>query len=163
MKSRRLARFLFLLAALCGAAPLYAQIDIPQGKWWKNDAELVQALNLTPHQVEQIENIFESYRDTLLDLQLDFQKKSLDLKRMLQADRLDEQRIEVQATQLEQARSELAKQRLMMMVKIRKQLTPDQWRILQEKHAQRKKERELMGIPKNGGRPGQLRIPPGGK
>ncbi len=164
MRLPRQALILILLAALWGVVPVYAQIDIPQGKWWKNDPELVQALNLTPQQVEQIENIFEHYRDPLLDLQLDFQKKSLDLRRLLQADRLEEQRIEAQATLVEQARAELAKQRLMMMVKIRNQLNRDQWRILQEKHAQRKNERELMGRPRAGGgkavRPG---IPPGGK
>ena len=163
MRFLRRALLLILLAAVWGAVNVYAQIEIPQGKWWKNDPELVQALNLTPHQIEQIENIFERYRDPLLDLQLDFQKKSLDLKRMLQADRLDEQRIETQASLVEHARAELAKERLMMMVKIRNQLNRDQWRILQEKHAQRKRERELMGGPKGGDRPGQLRIPPGGK
>ncbi|HEV8131254.1 MAG TPA: Spy/CpxP family protein refolding chaperone [Acidobacteriota bacterium] len=154
-----------LLVVVCfGTSTVLAQIDIPPGKWWKNDPELIQSLNLTAQQIEQIDQVFERYRPTLLDLQLDLRKKSLDLQRMLQADKLDEARIESQAALVEQARGELAKERLMMMVKIRNHLKPDQWRLLQETHAQRKKARELMRPGPRGaegklGRP----LPPPGK
>lgn len=153
-----------LVVACFGTGSALAQIDIPPGKWWKNDPELMQLLNLTPQQIEQIDQVFERYRPTLLDLQLDFRKKSLDLQRMLQADKLDEGRIEAQAALVEQARGELAKERLMMMVKIRNHLKPDQWRVLQEKHNQRKKERELMGPgPRGGGGRLGRPVPPPGK
>lgn len=125
-----------LLAALsCGGVA--AQIEIPPGKWWKNDPNLIRSLNLAPAQVERIESIFERYRDRLMDVQTEVRKKSLGLQDLLEGDSIDEPRIESQIVALENARAELAKQRLMMIVKIRGQLTSDQWRILRQRYAQR--------------------------
>ncbi|MBI4456127.1 MAG: periplasmic heavy metal sensor [Acidobacteria bacterium] len=135
-----------LLTLFCSGY-LLAQVDIPAGKWWRKNPELIQALNLTSQQVSKIEIVFERYREPLLGLQLDFKKKSLDLQRMLEAEALDEQRIESQIGMVEQARSELAKQRLLMIVKIRRLLKPGQWRILREKYAeQRRLVRPPQGI-----------------
>ena len=125
-----------LLGSLaCGS--LAAQIEIPPGKWWKNDPALMRELNLTPPQVERIESIFERYRDRLVDIQAEVRKKSLGLQDLLEGDSVDEPRIESQIVALENARAELAKQRMMMIVKIRGQLTSDQWRLLRRRYAQR--------------------------
>ncbi|HEY2932844.1 MAG TPA: Spy/CpxP family protein refolding chaperone [Acidobacteriota bacterium] len=128
-----------LLLLLAGSSSIFAQIDIPPGKWWRNDPEIAQALNISPQQKDQIEAIFERYREPMLDLQLDLRTKSLVLNRMLQSDTLDERKIEAQVTAVEQVRGELAKQRMMMLVKIRGILRPEQWHALQEKHAQRQR------------------------
>jgi Spy/CpxP family protein refolding chaperone len=142
----------------CGS--LAAQIDIPPGKWWKNDPNLIRALNLAPRQVEQIESIFERYRDRLMDSQLEVRKKTLDLQNLLEAESVEEQRIESQVSALEQARSELARQRLMMVVKIRAQLTSQQWRTLRQVYSQRGLEpparprRPGPGFPGRPPRPG---------
>lgn len=157
MRLRKRVLVLFLLMLVRGAS-LPGQIEIPQGKWWRNDPGLVQALNLTPQQINQIDHIFERYREPLLDLQLDFRKRSLDLQRMLEADPLDERRIESQVTLVEQSRSELAKQRLMMIVKIRGQLLSEQWRRLRETYEQRQPMRPARPLAPRG--PGRRR-PPG--
>ena len=126
-----------LLFVIAGTGTATAQIEMPQGKWWKNNPGLVRALGLTTQQVDQIEGIFQRYRKPLLDLQLDLKRKSLDLEGMLEADFIDASRIEAQVVQVEQARSELATQRLLMIVKIRGQLRPEQWRTLRDIYAGR--------------------------
>ena len=137
-KGMALRRLWVAAALLClGATAVVAQVQVPPGKWWRNDPELIRALSLTPQQVDRIEDIFEGYRERLLDLQHDLRKKALDLEHMLEANSLDEPRIESQVTAVEQARAELAKQRLMMIVKIRGQLKPEQWHVLRDRYAER--------------------------
>ena len=131
-----------LLLLLLGSGSLKAQIDMPPGKWWKNNPEVVRVLNLSPQQVDQIEAIFERYRQPLFDLQVDLRRKSLDLEGMLENDVMDPSRIEAQVVQVERARSELAMQRLFMIVKIRGQLRPEQWRLLRDVYSQR------QGLPR---------------
>ena len=139
--------WLALLVLQAGA--VFAQIDIPPGKWWRNDPEIAQALNLTPQQKDQIEAIFDRVREHLLDLQLDLRTKSLVLNRMLQSDTLDEKGIEAQVIAVEQARGELAKERLMMLVKIRGILKPEQWRALQQKHAEQQRKNQTRPFRPN--------------
>ena len=147
---RQPGRILLLgLAGALGCGSAAAQLDMPPGKWWKNDPALMRALNLTPPQVERIDSIFERYRDRLVDFQGEVRKKTLGLQDLLEGDSFDEARIESQIVALENARAELAKQRMMMIVKIRGQLTSDQWRLLRQRYAQ--------GLPGAPARPRRLR------
>jgi Spy/CpxP family protein refolding chaperone len=127
----------FFLALCRSGSLLWAQVEVPPGKWWKNNPGLTRELNLGPQQVDRIDRIFEDYRERLLDLQHDLRKKALELERMLDAETIDEARVEAQVTAVESARAELATQRMMMSVKIRGQLRPDQWRLLRERYATR--------------------------
>jgi Spy/CpxP family protein refolding chaperone len=103
------------------AAPTSAQ----QGfKWWNSD-EYRRELGLTQEQSRRLEDIFQASLPTLRA-----QKKALDdaekeFERLVE--RGDDSSVMEQVTRLEFARGELNKSRTLMLLKMRRTLTTDQW------------------------------------
>ena len=107
------------------------------GKWWKN-SEIVQQLALTQAQISQIEQSFLEQRLKLIDLQADVQKQEAKLQPLIEADQPDETKVSAQIDLLLTARVRLEKANAMMMFSIRRVLTVEQWKKLQE--IQRRRE-----------------------
>ncbi|MCI0348743.1 MAG: periplasmic heavy metal sensor [Acidobacteriales bacterium] len=100
------------------------------GKWWK-DAETVKQVGLTDGQASQIEQVFVEHRMKLIDWMADLQKQELKLQTYLEADQPDEGQVSNQVDQVVAARGKLEKENALMMLNIRRVLTPDQWKKLQ--------------------------------
>lgn len=100
------------------------------GKWWK-DADTVKQIGLSDGQAAQIEQIFMEHRMRLIDWVADLQKQELKLEGILNADQPDEGQVSSQVDQVVAARGKLEKENALMMLNIRRQLTPDQWKKLQ--------------------------------
>lgn len=101
------------------------------GKWWKN-SEIAKEIGLSEQQVNQIEQTFFDHRLKLIDLQADVQRNEARLQPLVESDQLDEAKISAQMDQLLAARSRLEKANMMMMISIRKVLSVDQWKKLEE-------------------------------
>jgi Spy/CpxP family protein refolding chaperone len=101
------------------------------GRWWDNP-RLAQQIGLTDDQKKQMDGIFEQHRLQLVDLNATLEKDEIILHPLLQADQLDEQKILSQIDAIAQARAELEKANARMLFGIRKVLTPDQWKKLQD-------------------------------
>ena len=101
------------------------------GKWWKN-SELVKKLGLSDSQVQQIENIFQDHRLQLIDLRAALEKQEVTLQPLVDAERPDEAKVTAQIDQVAQARANLEKSNARMLLAIRRVLTVDQWKKLQE-------------------------------
>jgi Spy/CpxP family protein refolding chaperone len=99
-------------------------------KWWR-DADTVRKIGLTDGQAQQIEQIFMEHRMKLIDWVADLQKQELKLESALNADQPDEGLVSTQVDQVVAARGKLEKENALMMLNIRRQLTPDQWKKLQ--------------------------------
>lgn len=100
------------------------------GKWWK-DAETVRQISLSDGQAQQIEQIFTDHRMKLIDWMADLQKQELKLETALSADSPDEGQVSFQVDQVVAARGKLEKENALMMLNIRRVLSPDQWKKLQ--------------------------------
>ncbi len=100
------------------------------GKWWK-DADTVRQIGLSDNQGQQIEQIFVDHRMRLIDWVAALQKQELKLESALDADQPDEAQVSNQVDQVVAARGKLEKEHALMMLNIRRVLTPDQWKKLQ--------------------------------
>ena len=100
------------------------------GKWWR-DADTVKQIGLTDGQAQQLEQIFMDHRMRLIDWVADLQKQELKLEGFLDADQPDEAQVSNQVDQVVAARGKLEKENALMMLDMRRVLTPDQWKKLQ--------------------------------
>ncbi len=101
------------------------------GAWWKNSV-IVQEIGLSEQQVTQIEQTFFDHRLKLIDLKATVEREETRLQPLMEADQVDEARIGPQIDKVLAARSALEKANVMMMLSIRKVLTVDQWKRLEE-------------------------------
>jgi Spy/CpxP family protein refolding chaperone len=119
-------------------------------KWWERP-EVVQRLKLTDQQINQIREIYSGETKKAIDLRAEFEKQHLELEQLLQQDPLDEDKIAKQIDNVQAARAALAKNYLLMRVKIAKVLSSDQRKQLD---AIRKEMREqaMRRLPERGPR-----------
>lgn len=121
------------------------------GKWWK-DSEIARELGLSAQQVSQIEEKFLNHRLQLIDLKAEVERQEARLQPLIEADQPDETKVGAQLDAMLAARMKLEKANIMMMLSIRRVLTAEQWRKLEEI----KQEREHAWGPRlgPGGGPG---------
>jgi Spy/CpxP family protein refolding chaperone len=105
---------------LCVAVPAAAQ----RGKWWQNE-RWVKELSLTPEQSTRLEEIFQKHQPTLRQRMdsLDQAERAFDLV----VETGDDKTVMSQVDVVEAARAELNKTRTLMLLRMRRSLTADQW------------------------------------
>jgi Spy/CpxP family protein refolding chaperone len=117
-------RFAALAAVVAGAAVLWAPPASAQGfKWWQSDT-FVRGLRLTQEQSTKIEGIFQHTLPVLRKEKDALDKAQADFNQMVEAS--DDAQVMAQVGVVEAARSELNKSRTMMLLRMRRVLTPDQ-------------------------------------
>ena len=119
------------------------------GKWWKN-SEVMQKLQLSEAQINQLEQTFLDHRLKLIDLRADVERQEARLQPLIEADQVDEAKALAQIDAVLAARAKLEKQNTMLMLSIRRVLSVEQWKKLQAMHHER--ERVMF----------ERRVPPGG-
>lgn len=128
--------------ALGVALPLLGQPQVPDGKWWKRP-RIASRIGLTAEQSDQIEKVFVKTRPRLIDLKADLEKKQLDLQVAMDDRNADRREIEKKLDAVENARKELQKARVLMILDIKQVLKPEQWeRLLQMQQEMRQRFRE---------------------
>ena len=111
-------------AVVAGAAVLWAPPASAQGfKWWQSDT-FVRGLRLTQEQSTKIEGIFQHTLPALRKEKDALDKAQADFNQMVEAS--DDAQVMAQVGVVEAARSELNKSRTMMLLRMRRVLTPDQ-------------------------------------
>ncbi|MGB7190515.1 MAG: Spy/CpxP family protein refolding chaperone, partial [Acidobacteriaceae bacterium] len=101
------------------------------GRWWDNP-HVAQKIGLTDAQKQQMNQIFDKHRPQLKELNATLKREEDTLHPLLQADNLDEHKVLHQIDTIAQARANLEKANARMLFGLRKILTPDQWKKLQE-------------------------------
>lgn len=101
------------------------------GRWWDNP-HVAQKVGLTDDQKQRMDAIFERDRPQLKELNATLKKEEATLHPLLQADNLDEHKVLRQIDVVAQARANLEKANARMLFGLRKVLTPDQWKKLQD-------------------------------
>lgn len=130
----------------------------PPGRWW-NNPQLASKLGLTTEQQKKMDDIFQQSRLSLIDLVAAVQKQELIMQPLLDADPPDEAKIIAQIDRVAQARADLEKSNARMLLGLRRVLTPDQWKKLQD--ARGAMDRPRGGFDGRGG-PGGWSGGPGG-
>ncbi len=118
------------------------------GRWW-NNPRAVERLKLTESQRKAMDGILLAHREKLIDLRASVEKAELAMEPLISADQPDEAGILSQIDQVAQARAELEKANARFLLAIRNQLTPEQWKLVLQFHADRMRGRP-WGAP--GGR-----------
>jgi Spy/CpxP family protein refolding chaperone len=124
MKFRKISMRFAALAILIAGVLLSALPVSAQGfKWWQSES-FKRELGLTGDQSTKIEAIFQRTLPGLRTLKGSLDKAEADFNQMVEAS--DDAQVMAQVGVVEAARSELNKSRTMMLLRMRRVLTPDQ-------------------------------------
>jgi len=93
---------------------------------------MVQKLAINSDQQKKIEDIFQQQRLKLVDLDATLKKEEITLEPLMSADSPDETKTLAQIDKVAQARAELEKANARFLFAIRRVLTPEQWKKVQE-------------------------------
>lgn len=113
-----------LLATQLVAAQAPKPSSTPSAKWW-NSEQYKRELGLTQEQSRRLEEIFQAALPHLRAHKATLDTAEAELSRMVE--RADDRTVMEQVTRVETARAELSKMRTMMLLRMRKLLTTDQW------------------------------------
>jgi Spy/CpxP family protein refolding chaperone len=143
MKSSLLSsgRFLALLALavlVCAVPPASAQ----GFKWWQDEG-YKRELGLTSEQSTRLEDIFQKSSPTLRQHKEAFDRAQAEFDRTVE--RGDDTMVMEQVDLVEHARAELNKARVMMLLRMRRTLTTDQWAKFTALNERNRAARERAG------------------
>jgi Spy/CpxP family protein refolding chaperone len=126
--------------AFASASPLAEQAPA-QGKfkWWQSDRYKTE-LMLTTDQSRRLEEIFQNALPTLRAQMKALESAETELERLVQ--RGDDSAVMAQVARVETARAELNTSRTLMLLKMRRLLTSDQWIKFGALHKALEHERE---------------------
>ena len=124
------------LLVLASALPLAAQGKF---KWWQSDRYKTE-LMLTADQSKRLEEIFQNALPTLRAQMKALESAETELERLVQ--RGDDSAVMAQVARVETARAELNTSRTLMLLKMRRLLTSDQWIKFGALHKALEHERE---------------------
>lgn len=129
-------KVLVVVLVLAGASPLAAQGKF---KWWQSDRYKTE-LMLTADQSKRLEEIFQNALPTLRAQMKALESAETELERLVQ--RGDDSAVMAQVARVETARAELNTSRTLMLLKMRRLLTTDQWIKFGALHKALEHERE---------------------
>jgi Spy/CpxP family protein refolding chaperone len=93
---------------------------------------MAQKLGINSDQQKKIEDVFQQHRLKLVDLDAAVKKEEITLEPLMSAASPDETKTLAQIDKVAQARAELEKANARFLFAIRRVLTPDQWKKLQD-------------------------------
>jgi Spy/CpxP family protein refolding chaperone len=137
---------LLILALVGPAGPVGAQEPdaAPQQqqrrKWWQ-DEQFKAELGLTAQQSASVEATFQSALPKLREAKQQLDSLESELSRLIRERTADESVVAAQIDRVEAARTELSKNRTLMLYRIHRILTPEQNTKLQAMHDRWEKER----------------------
>jgi Spy/CpxP family protein refolding chaperone len=117
--------------SFCGDRGMGMVQGSSQGQWWKN-FKAVEELGLTKEQIAKLDDIHTSHTTAVAGLKADVEKKSKELDELLNQDDLDERAILATSDSLISERGELHHSFIKMLLDMRKVLTPEQSKKLNE-------------------------------
>jgi Spy/CpxP family protein refolding chaperone len=111
--------------------------------WWRN-GQVVEELQLSPQQVKQIENIFQTYKGEIKTFNKNLNSKENQLKKLIQKSDTTREDVLKVTDEINTLKSDGQKLKVNMFWEIREVLTPKQRTQLQLI-----KERYMKGTPRN--------------
>jgi Spy/CpxP family protein refolding chaperone len=106
---------LLMMISLPGLA---AGQDVPSGKWWYN-REVVKNLNLTQNEIRQLDQLYVDSHRKLIQLKNAVEREQFELDALLGKKKVDDAKVRDQFKRLENARTDLANERLGFVIRVR--------------------------------------------
>jgi Spy/CpxP family protein refolding chaperone len=128
-----LRQIVVLFAVLAIALPAAGQ-----GKWWQSE-DYKRELRLTTEQSKKLEEVFQASVPTLKSLKKALDQAESEFERLLE--RGDDGSVMDQVERVEAARAELNKSHTMMMLRMKRVLTTEQWTKFNAMHQTAERER----------------------
>jgi Spy/CpxP family protein refolding chaperone len=128
-----LRQIVVLFAVLAIALPAAGQ-----GKWWQSE-DYRRELRLTTEQSKKLEEVFQASVPTLKSLKKALDQAESEFERLLE--RGDDGSVMDQVERVEAARAELNKSHTMMMLRMKRVLTTEQWTKFNAMHQTAERER----------------------
>jgi Spy/CpxP family protein refolding chaperone len=126
------------MAAACAVVLCVTLPVAAQGKWWQSE-EYRRELRLSAEQSKRLEDIFQAAVPTLKSLKKTLDQAESEFERLLE--RGDDGSVMDQVERVEAARAELNKSHTLMMLKMKRVLTGDQWAKFTAMHQAAERER----------------------
>jgi Spy/CpxP family protein refolding chaperone len=123
-----------IVGAVLLSAPVAAQ-----GKWWQADHQFKKELELTQEQSRRLEDIFQAALPSLRTFKKGLDRAETELEALVE--RGGDQAVMEHLNHVEIARADLNKARYMMLLRMRKVLTTNQWAKFTALHQAAEKER----------------------
>jgi len=101
------------------------------GPQW-NDPQLAQRVGISAEQRTKVEALMQEHRLKRIDLNAALQKAQVTLEPLVNAEQPDENKILAQMDRVAQAQAEMQKDEMRQQLEIRRVLTPEQWRRMQQ-------------------------------
>jgi Spy/CpxP family protein refolding chaperone len=120
--------FIFLAAPSMAAAQ-----DVPTGKWWYNP-QIQKNLNLSQNEIGKLDKLFANSRRKLIQLKSEVEREQFELDQLLSKKKVDDAKVKKQFQKLEQARKELANERLDFVIGVRNILGADRFQQLKSNY-----------------------------
>ncbi len=142
--------FTILLTAailLAGATLPARSLDLPPGTWWENP-RLVDHLQLTKEQRENISDLVYQHAHRMIDLNAAVERAKLALEKQVDQNGLDPDAVRQAFSTFQKARHMLENERFEMFLAVRQILAPDQWERLvglRDRLDQMRQRRSLSG------------------
>jgi Spy/CpxP family protein refolding chaperone len=107
-----------LLIFLINLSGLATGQEVPSGKWWYNQ-KVVQNLDLTQKEIRQLDQAWVDSQRKLIKLKNEVEREQFELDTLLGKKTVDDARVRKQFKQLENARTDLANERLGFVIRVR--------------------------------------------
>lgn len=111
--------FSFILLVFLVITPFIAAgQDVPADKWWYNP-KIQKNLGLSQNEVDKLDQLFADSRRQLIKLKSDVEREQFELDQLLSKKKVDDAEVKKQFQKLEQARKNLANERLEFVIGVR--------------------------------------------
>ena len=142
---------IYLLRAFCAlltvALVLPAPVAAQSFKWWQSD-HFKRELAMTAEQSKRLEEIFQAAAPTLRTHKVALDKAERELDALVEKG--GDSAVMEQVNHVETARAELNKSRTMMLLRMRRVLTTDQWAKFTALHQAWERERQNAAAKQRG-------------
>ena len=137
---RRAKILVMTLVVLALAGGVWGQeLKLPPGKWWENP-QLVERINLTPEQQDNIRKLVYQHAQRMIDLNAEVRHRQLELNDLVDRSTLNASEVRAAFAAFQKARADLERERFELLLSVRQVLTDRQWNALRRM----KKERPTM-------------------
>jgi Spy/CpxP family protein refolding chaperone len=135
-------KVLIVVLAMAVCSPLWAnEWQLPPGKWWENQ-RLVEHLQLTGEQQEQIRGLVYEHAMRMIDLKAAVDRSGLVLREIVVQATFAPDEVRKAFTAFQNARRELESERFELLLAVRQVLTSEQWLQLQRVHQEMQRRRQ---------------------
>ena len=107
--------------------------DVPAGKWWYNP-KIQSNLNLSQNEKTKLDKLFAKSRRKLIKLKSEVEHEQFELDQLLSKKKVNDADVKKQFQKLEQARKNLANERLQFVIGVRNILGADRFQQLKSNY-----------------------------